>query len=154
MIKVTEPHEVFMVPKADEDERKLIKFAKKKIPYYNPRAGYAYYEFTGSKYIIPDRNIMVLSKVFTKYMYTCTVFLIVIFIIIINQKGDLYTGPGVRNLIGAYKGYDETKEIRAPNLSDTEWECIFIQGRKAYGRVLEPNTRFLYCEYDYSPEIY
>lgn len=68
MIKVTEPREVFMVPEADEDERKLIKFAKKKIPYYNPRAGYAYYEFTGRKYIIPDRNIMVLSKVFTEYI--------------------------------------------------------------------------------------
>ena len=65
MIKVTEPREVFVVPEADEDKRKLIKFATKRIPHYNPRAGYAYYEFIGRKYVIPDRNIMVLSKVFT-----------------------------------------------------------------------------------------
>ena len=82
MIKVTEPCEVFMVPEADKDERKLIKFATKRIPYYNPRAGYAYYEFTGHKYIIPDRNIMVLSKV----LYHRNVFLIVIAIIILFRK--------------------------------------------------------------------
>ena len=69
MIKVTEPHEVFTIPEVDEDERKLIKFAKKNIPYYNPRAGYAYYEFTGHKYIIPDWNIMALSKVLFEFSH-------------------------------------------------------------------------------------
>ena len=64
MIQVLEPFKVFCVPKAaDEDERKFINFAKKNIPYYNPRAGYAYYEFTGRKYIISERNIMALNKV-------------------------------------------------------------------------------------------
>ena len=65
MIRVLEPFEVITVPQVDEDERKIIKFAKKNIPYYNPKAGYAYYEFTGRKYVIPDRNIMALSKVYS-----------------------------------------------------------------------------------------
>ena len=51
------------VPEANEDERKIIKFAKKNIPYYDPKAGYAYYEFIGRRYVIPERNIMALSKV-------------------------------------------------------------------------------------------
>ena len=71
---------MFTVPDVDEDERKLIKFATKNIPYYNPRAGYAYYEFTGQKYIIPDRNIMALSKVtfkITVCSYTIIAFTII-----------------------------------------------------------------------------
>ena len=67
-----------------------------------------------------------------------------------KQKRELFTGPGVRKLIGVGEGYDETKEIVAPDLSDTEWDCLFIQGIKTYGRLLEPDTRFLYCEYDYN----
>ena len=70
-----------------------------------------------------------------------------------NTK-ELFTGPGVRQLIGAAEDYDGTKEISPPDLSETEWECIFIQGKKAYGRLLPKNTRFLYCEYDYRPEDY
>ena len=61
-------------------------------------------------------------------------------------------GPGVRHLIGAAEDYDGTKEIDPPNLSGTDWDCIFIQGVKAYGRVLVRDTRFLYCEYDYKYE--
>ena len=63
MIRILEPSKLFSVPEADEDERQLMKFAKKNIPHYNPRAGYAYYEFTGRRYVIPDRNIIALSKV-------------------------------------------------------------------------------------------
>ena len=71
---------MFTVPDVDEDERKLIKFATKNIPYYNPRAGYAYYEFTGQKYIIPDRNIMALSKVIFK-ITVCSYTIIIAFTI-------------------------------------------------------------------------
>ena len=64
MVKVVEPFKVFVVPvEVDEEERKLIKFAKKSVPYCNPGAGYTYYEFIGSKYINSNRNIMALSKV-------------------------------------------------------------------------------------------
>ena len=54
-------------------------------------------------------------------------------IAILSQKGELFTGPGVRKLAGINEDHDETKEVEAPDLKDTEWECIFIQGRKAYG---------------------
>ena len=60
----------------------------------------------------------------------------------------------MRHLVCASGDYDETEVIMPPDLSDTDWECIFIQGKKAYGRLLPKNTRFLYCEYDYSPEDY
>ena len=64
MIRVLEPFEVITVPKqSSEDERKIIKFAKRNISCYNPKAGYAYYELTGCKYVIPDRNMMALNKV-------------------------------------------------------------------------------------------
>ena len=62
--RVTEPFEIFEVPKdAKEDERKNLKFAAKKIPCYNPLAGYAYYEFTKCAFILPERNVMALKKV-------------------------------------------------------------------------------------------
>ena len=65
VITVLEPFKVFTVgPEVDVDERKIIKFAKRNIPYYNPKAGYAYYEFTGHMYIYANRNIMALNKVF------------------------------------------------------------------------------------------
>ena len=70
------------------------------------------------------------------------------------QKGELFTGPGVFKLAGVGKYHDDTKEIKAPNLRDTDWKCIFIQGKMNFGRLLQPNTKFLYCEYDYNPEIY
>ena len=74
---------------------------------------------------------------------------------IINFKdGELFTGPGVRHLIGATGDYDETKMIDPPNLSDTKWKCIFIQGKRAYGRLLPKDTQCLYCEYDYRPKDY
>ena len=63
MIRVLEPFKFFTVPEADEDERKIMKFAKKNIPYYNPKAGYAYYEFTERKYVTSDKNMMALNKV-------------------------------------------------------------------------------------------
>lgn len=62
MIEVLEPSKYFTVPEADEDDRKVLKFAKNNIPYYNPKAGYAYYEFTGDKYIMSDKNMMALKK--------------------------------------------------------------------------------------------
>ena len=62
----------------------------------------------------------------------------------------------MRHLIGAAGDYDETEMINPPNFSDSDcqWECIFIQGKRAYGRLLPKNTRFLYCEYDYCREDY
>ena len=60
----------------------------------------------------------------------------------------------MRHLIGATGDYDETKMINPPNLSDTKWKCIFIQGKRAYGRLLPKDTQFLYCEYDYRPQDY
>ena len=68
MMKILEPFKEFPVPEAEEDERKVLKFAKNNIPHYNPRAGYAYYEFTGRKYIVSDKNILVLSKVYWGYI--------------------------------------------------------------------------------------
>ena len=51
-------------------------------------------------------------------------------------------------MIGAAEDYDPTKELDPPLFTEMdEWDCIFIQG-KAYGRILDINTRFLYCEYD------
>ena len=63
MIRILEPFKVFTVPEANEDEREVLKFAKNKIPYYNPKPCYAYYEFTGRKYITSDKNLMALNKV-------------------------------------------------------------------------------------------
>ena len=60
MISVLEPYELFTVT---EDGQKLINFAKYKVAYYNPRAGYGYYEFTEPGYVLPKRNIMALNKV-------------------------------------------------------------------------------------------
>ena len=57
--KITEPFRIVKVPEdADEDERKNLKFATKIIPYYNPLAGYAYYEFTQRAFILPERNVI------------------------------------------------------------------------------------------------
>ena len=58
-----EPFEIFNVTEEDEDARKLIKFARKKIPHYTPSAGYAYYEFTKRGYVLPERNVLALRKV-------------------------------------------------------------------------------------------
>ena len=64
MIRVLEPFKVVTVPEqSSEEERKIIKFAKRNIPCYNPKAGYVYYELIGHKYVIPDRNMMALNKV-------------------------------------------------------------------------------------------
>ena len=63
MIQVLEPFKVITVPQVDEDERKIIKFAKNNIPHYNPKAAYAYYEFSGHNFVVSDRNIMALNKV-------------------------------------------------------------------------------------------
>ena len=54
---------MFPVSEVDENERKIMKFAKKSIPYYDPKPGYAYYEFTGCKYVTSDKNMMALNKV-------------------------------------------------------------------------------------------
>lgn len=68
MIRVLEPFRYFHIT---EDGRKLIKFAKEKVTYYNPRAGYGYYEFTEPGYILSKRNIMALKEVIyhNKYSY-------------------------------------------------------------------------------------
>lgn len=158
MIEVLEPSKYFPVPEADEDDRKVLKFAKNNIPYYNPKAGYAYYEFTGSKYITSDKNVMALKKkviiIVGSICNNNTIMLCMHARSSNVQNGKLYTGPGVFKLAGVGQCHDEAKEVKAPDLSGTEWECIFIQGRKGYGRLLEPNTQFLYCEYDYNPEFY
>ena len=64
------------------------------------------------------------------------------------QDGVLFTGPGVRLLIGASEGYDGTTELNPPDLTGQDWDCIFIQGH-AYAKRLEYGKRFLYCEYDF-----
>lgn len=59
------------------------------------------------------------------------------------QKDNLFTGPGARHFIGAKHGYDDRKQINAPNLSGTRWKCVFIQS-KSYDRVLRSGTVFLF----------
>lgn len=44
---------------------------------------------------------------------------------VIQQNGELFTGPGVRNLVGANKDYDGTNEIKPPEDLSTEWDCIY-----------------------------
>ena len=63
MIRVLEPYRIAPVPAVSEDGCKSIKFAKKNIPYYNPRAGYVYYEYTKRGYVLPERNIIARKKV-------------------------------------------------------------------------------------------
>ena len=62
VVEVIEPFKLFTVDQEDEDSRKLIKFAKRKIPDYNPSAGYAYYEFTKDGFLLPDRNVIARNK--------------------------------------------------------------------------------------------
>ena len=59
MVDVLEPFKVFDV----QDEIEILKFAREKIPHYNPKHFYAYYEFTGRKCVTLDKNIMALNKV-------------------------------------------------------------------------------------------
>ena len=63
MVKVTAPHRIFKVTEEDEDKRKRTKFARDRIHYYNPRAGYGYYEFTQPTYVLRERNIIGLKGV-------------------------------------------------------------------------------------------
>ena len=63
MVEVTAPFEIIIVDEKDEDKRKLIKFASERIPHYNPRAGYGYYEFTKKAFILPERNVIARKKV-------------------------------------------------------------------------------------------
>ena len=69
--------EIFKVDEEDEDKRKLIKFASKRIPHYNPKAGYGYYEFTKPAYILPEKNLIARNKVQYFMIY---------YIIIINMS--------------------------------------------------------------------
>ena len=60
---MTAPSRIFLVDEESEDERKLLKFASKRIHRYNPMAGYGYYEFTKPSYILPERNVIARRKV-------------------------------------------------------------------------------------------
>ena len=60
---MNELFETFEVTEEDEDSRKLIKFARSKIPDYNPTAGYGYYQFTRKGYVLRERNVMALKRV-------------------------------------------------------------------------------------------
>ena len=60
---MTALNQIFLVDEKDEDERKMLKFASKKIHRYNPRAGYSYYEFTKPAYVLPERNVIARNKV-------------------------------------------------------------------------------------------
>ena len=60
MIRVLEPFRFF---RTTEDGQKFIKFAKEKVTYYNPRAGYGYYEFSEPGYVLSNRNIIALKEV-------------------------------------------------------------------------------------------
>ena len=63
IVKVTAQFKIFKVDEENEDKRKLIKFAKEKVPYYDPRAGYGYYEFTEPGYVLPERNVIAMKMV-------------------------------------------------------------------------------------------
>ena len=63
MVKVTSPFKILYVDEQDEDKRKMIKYATEHVPYYNPRAGYGYYEFTVKGYVLPERNVIAKNKV-------------------------------------------------------------------------------------------
>ena len=52
----------------------------------------------------------------------------------------MFTGPGVHCIV--HVGPDV---VHPPDLSQTEWECAFVQSDSA-DRKLEPGTRFLYCK--------
>lgn len=60
---MTVPHIIIPVDEECEAERKLISFASKRIPYYNPQAGYAYCEFSKPIFLLPERNVIALKKV-------------------------------------------------------------------------------------------
>ena len=63
MEEVTTLHRIILVDEEDEDKRKLLKFASKRIHHYNPKAGYGYYEFTKPAYILPERNVIARNQV-------------------------------------------------------------------------------------------
>ena len=63
MVGVLEPFEVFDVPPTAKDKIEILEFAQEKIPHYNPKHFYAYYEFTGHKYVTVNKNVMALNKV-------------------------------------------------------------------------------------------
>lgn len=65
--EVTEPYEIYDVDETNDDKRQLIKFAAQRIPCYNPRAGYGYYEFTVPAYVLPERIVMALDEVNVHY---------------------------------------------------------------------------------------
>lgn len=63
MVQVRAPYKIFPVDENDEDKRKMLKFASKRIDRYNPKAGYGYYEFTKPGYVLPERNVIAKKKV-------------------------------------------------------------------------------------------
>ena len=63
MEKVTALYRIILVDEEDEEKRKLLKFASKRIHRYNPRAGYGYYEFSKPAYVLPERNVIARNKV-------------------------------------------------------------------------------------------
>ena len=69
---------------------------------------------------------------------------------LIIQKGNLFTGAGAKFYYTGLK-YDKDKKLRKskispPSLDGTDWKHIFIQSHSTT-RTLQPNTKFLYCEY-------
>ena len=67
------------------------------------------------------------------------------------QEGKLFTGAGAKFFYTGLK-YDKDKKLREseispPSLDGTRWKHIFIQTHSNKRRV-QPNTKFLYCEYN------
>lgn len=85
MIEVTVPHKIIPVEEEDDDERKLIRFASKRIPYYNPRAGYAYCEFSKPIFLLPERNVIAKKKVLLWTYLTTSIILYSKLIVLYQQ---------------------------------------------------------------------
>lgn len=60
----------------------------------------------------------------------------------------MFTGEEVYKILRVR--FDTNEEIDPPDFSDenSEWKCAFIQSTHS-GRMLEPDTQFLYCKLDF-----
>ena len=62
----------------------------------------------------------------------------------------MFTGPGVHRIVHVGPDHDV---VHRPDLSQTEWECAFIQSNSA-DRTLKLGTRFLYCKLKFMGEVW
>lgn len=59
------------------------------------------------------------------------------------QDGRFFTGPRAEKLFGINEGFDDQIEINPPDLSDTDWQKVFVQ-TKLYNKKLLKGTQFLH----------